>query len=53
MRERLNKSQHIHAKTYYTVSKNKIYLMAWKNMLKSISSGKKRIQNDIHSMLQI
>lgn len=27
--------------------------MAWKNILNSTSSGKKRIQNNIHSMLQI
>lgn len=38
---------------YYTVITNKIYLMTWKNTLHSLSSGKKRIQNDIHSMLQI
>lgn len=27
--------------------------MAWKNILNSTSSGKKRIHNNIHSMLQI
>lgn len=38
---------------YYIVITNKIYLMIWKNTLHSLSSGKKRIQNNIHSMLQI